>query len=118
MPLRSGIGLCHGFVKSSVGLQARLLSFTASAAASSAKVFRVSISPNVCERKKEISVCLPLPSRVGLTSITMPLNESLISFGDAVKAADSEVSSIDIVNCSGQHLDATSPVLTIIGGTT
>ncbi len=120
VPLRSGIGLCHGFFKSSVGLQGRLLSFTAAAAAtaSSAKVFRVSISPHVCEEKKEISVCLPLPSRVGLTSITMPLSESLTSFGDAVKNADGKVSSIDIVNCSGQHLDATSPVSTIIGGTT
>ncbi len=114
--LRSGIGLYHGFFKSSVGLQRRLASITA--AASSAKVFRVSISPHVCEEKKEISVCLPLPSRVGLSSITMPLSANLMSFSDAIKEADGEVSSINIVNGSGQCLDATLPVSAIIGGMT
>ncbi len=112
--LRSGIGLFHGFVKSSVGLQGRLSSFTT--AASSAKVFRVSISSHVCEEKKEISLCLPLPSRVGLTSITVPLSESLTSLSIAIKNADSEVSTVDIITGSGQHLDATSPVSAIIGG--
>eukprot|EP01084_Bolivina_argentea_P048082 88597_1 len=114
--LRSGIGLYHGLVKSSVGLQGRLSSFTAAVAASSAKVLRVSILPHVCAEKKEISVCLPLSSRVGLTSITVPLSEILTSLSDTIKKAESEVSSIDIINGSGQHLDATSPVSAIIGG--
>ncbi len=116
--LRSGIGLYHGLVKSSVGLQGRLSSFTAAVAASSAKVLRVSILPHVCAEKKEISVCLPLFSRVGLTSITVPLSEILTSLSDTIKKAESEVSSIDIINGSGQHLDATSPVSAIIGGMT